>query len=614
MTTFLTIPRGSLQPSPWNPRQVDPRSQGFADLVESIRLHGVLQPLLVRDLGQGGYQIVAGERRWRAAEQAGLEGLPCLVRELSDQEAVEATVLENMQREDLTPLEEARGVRSLLEQYSGDHAAVGVRLNRSASWVARRAQLLQLTARWRELLDAGPVEGEEFDPRGWPVSWLEEIARLPVDIQDDILSGRAQRLYGGIHDLDHLRRIIGSYQHALEHARWDLADDSLPGGACTACAKRTGCQALLFEDAKDDRCLDAECFERKRNLCDEIAIDKAKGRGVVVVGSHPSQVPEVLRQAVAKLPAYAWQPCKKDDPGAQKVAIYDEHKGLSRASWMRTDQAAASARQPALDQASCEDDSEADEGSAEALQERLGKLQQRRLKWICSKLVELLADASDPLAVSDAAACMFLAAVAGADSHGTAQALHAAATVDWQDESSLVDLLWNQVTWPLQKLLKRLARTEADAEVVQAIAEALGQDWSTFWVQAERKFPRPKSWGQTLAESLPSDDHCHDKPQPQPPEPEVLGPESVKAADRCPTDADGAPRIRTESEASAKQQRVADALVACMSALNVNELDIKQLAAAADQPLYWVTAAVQADDRLTLAEGGQLVRLAGASV
>ena len=105
-----------LEPNREQPRK-DFDEKSMAELADSIAQHGLLQPLLVRPVFGGGYQIVAGERRWRAARMAGLSEVPAVVREMSDHEVMELALIENLQREDLTPLEEARGYQTLLERY-----------------------------------------------------------------------------------------------------------------------------------------------------------------------------------------------------------------------------------------------------------------------------------------------------------------------------------------------------------------------------------------------------------------------------------------------------------------------------------------------------------------
>lgn len=118
--------------------------EALADLAESIRIHGVLTPLLVRKLTSGSYQIIAGERRWRAARMAGLTHLPVTVIEADDRHATELALIENLQREDLNPIEEAEGYRVLMDEYGMTQEDVSQRVGRSRSAVANVIRLLSL--------------------------------------------------------------------------------------------------------------------------------------------------------------------------------------------------------------------------------------------------------------------------------------------------------------------------------------------------------------------------------------------------------------------------------------------------------------------------------------
>ncbi len=115
--TAVLLKTSELEPNRDQPRRVF-NEQALGELADSIAQHGVLQPLLVRPLMGGGYQIVAGERRWRAARMAGVEEVPAVVREMNDSQVMELALIENLQREDLNPLEEAQGYQSLMESYS----------------------------------------------------------------------------------------------------------------------------------------------------------------------------------------------------------------------------------------------------------------------------------------------------------------------------------------------------------------------------------------------------------------------------------------------------------------------------------------------------------------
>lgn len=125
------------------------------ELAESIRQHGMIQPLTVRKLSSGYYQIIAGERRWRAARLAGLTEVPAVVIEADDRKAMELAMIENLQREDLNPMEEAEGYRSLVEQYGMTQEQAAQRVGKSRSAVANAIRLLSLTPKLRRLVEEG---------------------------------------------------------------------------------------------------------------------------------------------------------------------------------------------------------------------------------------------------------------------------------------------------------------------------------------------------------------------------------------------------------------------------------------------------------------------------
>ncbi|HFD16512.1 MAG TPA: ParB/RepB/Spo0J family partition protein [Rhodospirillales bacterium] len=152
------LPIESLEPSPLQPRRQFGEEE-LAQLADSLRRHGVLQPLLVRPSrgAGGGFEIVAGERRWRAAQKAGIFELPVVVRELEDREVVQLALVENLQREDLDPLEEAEAYRRLIEEFGHTQEEVAQAVGRSRSHVANTLRLLTLPAVIRGMLRAGRI-------------------------------------------------------------------------------------------------------------------------------------------------------------------------------------------------------------------------------------------------------------------------------------------------------------------------------------------------------------------------------------------------------------------------------------------------------------------------
>ncbi|MEW5933462.1 MAG: ParB/RepB/Spo0J family partition protein [Bacillota bacterium] len=142
-----------VRPAPGQPRQrVD--EEGLAELAQSVRAHGVLQPVLVRPVA-GGYELVAGERRWRAAQLAGLKTIPAVVKEVDEAERLELALVENLQREDLNPMEEAAGFRQLLEKFGYTQEQLAARVGKSRSYVANTLRLLALAEEVQEMVRAG---------------------------------------------------------------------------------------------------------------------------------------------------------------------------------------------------------------------------------------------------------------------------------------------------------------------------------------------------------------------------------------------------------------------------------------------------------------------------
>lgn len=141
------------------PNRSQPRKNfddaALAQLSESVRLHGIIQPLLVRPIPDGGYQIVAGERRWRAARAAGLSEVPVVIRELDDAQTAQYALVENLQREDLNPIEEARGFLRLTEEFSYTQEAAAEVIGRSRSSVANSIRLLSLPEEVMEMIEDG---------------------------------------------------------------------------------------------------------------------------------------------------------------------------------------------------------------------------------------------------------------------------------------------------------------------------------------------------------------------------------------------------------------------------------------------------------------------------
>lgn len=151
------LPVEHIQPGKYQPRSVfDP--ERLEELADSIRQQGVIQPVVVRKLGEGQFELIAGERRWRAAQLAGTEVLPAIVREVTDEVAIAMALVENIQREDLNPIEEATALRRLVDEFQLTHQEAADAVGRSRSAVSNLLRLLDLSAEVRELVDDRHLE------------------------------------------------------------------------------------------------------------------------------------------------------------------------------------------------------------------------------------------------------------------------------------------------------------------------------------------------------------------------------------------------------------------------------------------------------------------------
>ena len=155
-SAYRLLPIYKVEPNPDQPRQ-DFDEEELQALSESISIHGVIQPLTVRELSSGYYQIIAGERRWRAARQAGLSEVPAVVVEADDKKAMELALIENLQRQDLNPVEEALGYQSLMADYGLTQEETASRVGKSRPAVANALRLLNLSSEVLEKVRSGEL-------------------------------------------------------------------------------------------------------------------------------------------------------------------------------------------------------------------------------------------------------------------------------------------------------------------------------------------------------------------------------------------------------------------------------------------------------------------------
>lgn len=185
---LLTVPVDRIAPSPYQPRQRFEEA-ALEELAASIRQQGLIQPVVVRRVGPG-YELIAGERRWRAARRAGLAEIPAIVRDYSDEQALEAALVENIQREDISVVETARAYRRLTDEFQYTQGEVALKTGKSRVAVANTLRLLQLPESVLALLDAGELtEGHGRALLALPYASLQEemaewISRNAVTVRE----------------------------------------------------------------------------------------------------------------------------------------------------------------------------------------------------------------------------------------------------------------------------------------------------------------------------------------------------------------------------------------------------------------------------------------------
>jgi ParB family transcriptional regulator, chromosome partitioning protein len=213
-----------ITPSPFQPRRAFDESK-IAELAGSIRNQGIIQPLVVRPKGDG-FELIAGERRWRAAMQAGLNRVPVVIREASDQEALQLALVENLQREDLNPIEEANGYRRLQEEFHWSQEEMAEKVAKSRPAIANSLRLLSLPAEVQQEVSSGTLPAGQarallgLQAEALMVSACREVIAKGLSTRETeklvrhLMTGRKRRRQMPVSDPD-LKSIIEELQRAL---------------------------------------------------------------------------------------------------------------------------------------------------------------------------------------------------------------------------------------------------------------------------------------------------------------------------------------------------------------------------------------------------------------
>jgi ParB family chromosome partitioning protein len=204
------IPLTAIRKSSWQPRKQF-EAEALADLTQSIRTHGVLQPLLVRTVPGGGFELIAGERRMRAATDAGLADVPAIVMEATDRDAMELALIENLQREDLNVMEEAAGYRTLAEKFALTQEQIAERVGKARASVANTLRLLDLPKEIRDAVSANRLSAGH----------AKTLSGLEIEAEQIALASRALKENLSVRNLE---RIVQKLRRTPRKPRASRAD------------------------------------------------------------------------------------------------------------------------------------------------------------------------------------------------------------------------------------------------------------------------------------------------------------------------------------------------------------------------------------------------------
>lgn len=527
--------------SPFNKRKIDKKHPSLPELAKNFKAQGLLQPILVRPIQSGPtpHELVCGERRWTGWQLAyGADALiRCIVRDLTDREAREIIVTENLHREDLTPFEEAEAVADLLELYSGDCKAVASQIGKELKWVARRSRLASLSKNWRNFI-SDPNSEETLEH--WSVGHYEIVARLAPDAQDELLDDVVEMswVFDGI-TIDGLENRVGDMLRELSKAPWDLSDQILDpdAGSCVDCTKRSNCHPGLFDDPPDvkpaDKCLDAVCWNQKFRAFVRQREDAERKNHPDLVLVRTDHTHEPALAEISHIGPHDFTAAKKTDAGAVPALVV-AGKGRGEVKWIKPHNATTSsqsASRPRMDPITGKT-----KVGPKSMAERRADLEKRRRV----KAVAMIAEQVERYGkCPDRDDLALLASLVGTWSKRDLQSDYF-----WAEEGNEKDLdkalkaaekqdpgeygkawklfFWfrnndfeatNQRLWKsIEKvLLHRLRYNGTETNVGQLYAEAcqladlVGIDHEKIKDEADAAIPEPKSWAKELGEQQPTD-------------------------------------------------------------------------------------------------------------
>lgn len=492
----------TIMPSPFQPKA---RAESDVDgLAQSIKSNGLLQPITVRTRSEPGlFEIVIGSRRLKAIAQLGWKEIPVIVREMGDDEARELIVVENLQREDLSPMEEAAGILELLS--SGKTLQeVADKLGRGGTWVAKRAKLLNLSPKWQDAIKE-PDEDNGLVLHLWTPPMLELVARYDHAAQDSLLED--YDLLENVNSLPALKRYLAEREHMLSAAKWSPADEALvpDAGSCGKCQKRSGCQPDLFSDDDDvdtrDRCLDPTCWRRKEIAYIERQAEtlRLEYANLKVVHGHGGRGGLDYSHPLYKTAEYdyGFGKARKDDPDAVPALVIDGDAAGS-VQWVK----ANDAERPS----SMTFHQRNTEGTL-TLEARRQRHEKRRIVETTKTLIEILeaekerADYIARMPTERILAAGIILGISGPPEPlsfvrlETEPVLWEIMGIEDADIPALVEGVAVGVVTNLINALRKNEMASSPSDVVNAnVCDLIGYDYEALRAHIEEKLPEPRSW------------------------------------------------------------------------------------------------------------------------
>jgi len=520
---YRRVPVEQIVPRPDNPRRINKKAKSFEDLVASVKAAGIVTPLLGRPhpTMTGCVELLAGHRRREAGKEAGLADFPMVIRAMDDRTALEVLVFENLDRDNLTPLEEARGVDLLLKS-AHPAAEIASRMGKSVAWVARRAQLLQLTAQWKQWAEEWNISAAH----------LELVARLDRSLQEELFDKltedeyQTQECFFEPGSLSKLRAQINDELRELKHAPWALDNAVLcpKAGACAVCPKRSGCHPDLFSDPEDagDRCLDPECWKNKMATFKkqrEAELRKLHPNLKMIEGKDADwRDRDQLRGKLQN--SWDFTECKKGADGAVPALIACG-KGEGSLTWVKLKDGRGqgtreTAAKPAKESAATKQAAASldPKESAKLLEEKQAAHELRRWAWVCRRLQEMIDEAELPVEPSMQTAAGLCEIVARFGTDNTCYLTERSAPWDRLQRAEAAGAIeTRQTVWgfvrPKHKQTLEVFTVQSIGKehhaAIKGAAWLMGTTAESLKEQADAEIPEPKSWEQLrkLAEAPP---------------------------------------------------------------------------------------------------------------